>query len=247
MLQLLAGKDASKDLVRFERHRPEQTLLYLLVEQYYPVFERQWASEGRVLPDYVRQEFVGYLKCGRLEHGFLRVQCETCHAEHLVAFSCKRRGFCPSCGARRMAESAALLVDEVLPHKPMRQWVLSVPFPLRFLFASQPKIMGKALGIVYRTLATHLTHKAGYTKATGHPGAVILIQRFGSALNLNIHLMCMDARMPQVQGCAGAAHMLFLDGVYAVTTMPLVRTMRYRLRYMTTDNLTGCAVVTMPW
>jgi len=41
------------------------------------------------------------------------------------------------------------LVDEVLPHKPMRQWVLSVPFPLRFLFASQPRIMGKALGIVY--------------------------------------------------------------------------------------------------
>jgi len=34
-----------------------------------------------------------------------------------------------------MAESAALLVDEVLPHKPMRQWVLSVPFPLRFLLA----------------------------------------------------------------------------------------------------------------
>ncbi|WP_249542844.1 transposase zinc-binding domain-containing protein, partial [Escherichia coli] len=40
-----------------------------------------------------------------------------CHAEHLVAFSCKRRGFCPSCGARRMAESAALLVDEVLPEQ----------------------------------------------------------------------------------------------------------------------------------
>ncbi len=55
-------------------------------------------------------------------------------AEHLVAFSCKRRGFCPSCGARRMAESAALLVDEVLPEQPMRQWVLSFPFQLRFLF-----------------------------------------------------------------------------------------------------------------
>ena len=123
MLQLLAGKDAGegKGAVRFERHRPEQTLLYWLVEQYYPDFEMQWASEGRVLPDYVRQEFEEYLKCGRLEHGFLRVQCETCHAEHLVAFSCKRRGFCPSCGARRMAESAALLVDEVLPDKPMRQ------------------------------------------------------------------------------------------------------------------------------
>ncbi len=96
-----------------------------------------------------------------------------------------------------MAENAALLVDEVLPHEPMRQWVLSVPFPLRFLFASQPKIMGKALGIVCRTIATHLTRKAGYTKTTAHTGAVTLIQRFGGALNLNVHF-----------------HMLFLDGVY---------------------------------
>ena len=197
MLQRLAGTDAGKGLVRFARHRPEQTLLYTLVEQYYPDFEMQWASEGRALPDYVRQEFDEYLKCGRLEHGFLRVQCEICHAEHLVAFSCKRRGFCPSCGARRMAESAALLVDEVLPEQPMRQWVLSFPYPLRFLFANRPEIMGRVLGIVYRVIATHLVKKAGLTKRKAQTGAVTLIQRFGSALNLNIHF-----------------HMLFLDGVY---------------------------------
>ncbi len=65
-------------------------------------------------------------------------------------------GFCPSCGARRMAESAALLVDEVLPEQPVRQWVLSFPFQLRFLFASRPEIMGRVLGIVYRVIATHL-------------------------------------------------------------------------------------------
>jgi len=126
MLQLPAGREASRGerAPQYESHRPEQTLLYQLIEEYYPAFEAQWAAEGRVLPDYVRQEFDEYLKCGRLEHGFLRVQCDTCHAEHLVAFSCKRRGFCPSCGARRMAESAALLVDEVLPHEPMRQWVV---------------------------------------------------------------------------------------------------------------------------
>ena len=57
-----------------------------------------------------------------------------------------------------MADSAALLVDDVLPNQPMRQWVLSVPFPLRFLFASQPAVMGKVLGVIYRTIATHLTH-----------------------------------------------------------------------------------------
>lgn len=57
--------------------------------------------------------------------------------------------------------------------------------------------MGKALGIVYRSIAAHLTRKAGYKNSTAHTGAVTLIQRFGSALNLNIHF-----------------HMLFLDGVY---------------------------------
>jgi len=96
-----------------------------------------------------------------------------------------------------MADSAALLVDDVLPRQPMRQWVLSVPFPLRFLFACKPKVMGKVLSIVYRTIATHLTRKAGYTKTTAQAGAVTLIQCFGGALNLNIHF-----------------HMLFLDGVY---------------------------------
>ena len=179
------------------RHRPETTLLYQIVREYWPEFQAELASHGRHLPACVTKEFDEYLKCGRLEYGFLRVRCDTCHDEKLVAFSCKNRGFCPSCGARRMADSAALLVDEILPHQPMRQWVLSVPFPLRFLFASNPKVMSRVLAIVYRTIATHLTHKAGFTKPMAQTGAVTLIQRFGGALNLNIHF-----------------HMLFLDGVY---------------------------------
>ena len=96
-----------------------------------------------------------------------------------------------------MAESAALLVDEVFPEQPVRQWVLSFPYPLRFLFAARPVIMGRVLGIVYRVIATRLIKKAGYTRRTARTGAVTLIQRFGGALNLNVHL-----------------HMLFLDGVY---------------------------------
>jgi len=70
-------------------------------------------------------------------------------------------------------------------------------YPLRFLFASRPEIMGRVLGIVYRVIATHLVKKAGHTHPVAKTGAVTLIQRFGSALNLNIHF-----------------HMLFLDGVY---------------------------------
>jgi len=83
-----------------------------------------------------------------------------------------------------MAESAALLIDEVLPAVTMRQWVLSVPFALRFLFASNPDAMSDALGIVYRA-AGFLIHKAGLTQGNAQCGAVTVIQRFGSALNLS--------------------------------------------------------------
>ena len=98
----MASRD--EDAGRYQRHRPEQTLLYRIVDEYYPAFAALMAEQGRALPGYVQREFEEFLKCGRLEHGFLRVRCESCHAEHLFAFSCKRRGFCPSCGARRMAD-----------------------------------------------------------------------------------------------------------------------------------------------
>jgi len=186
---------------RYQRHRPEQTLLYQLVERHYPAFVEHLAEAGKQLPTHVRQAFDGYLQCGRLEHGFLRIRCDTCHAEHLLAFSCKRRGFCPSCGARRMADGAAWLVEQVLPHRPIRQWVLSLPFPLRFLLATHPALIGRVLRIVYRVIAAHLIRQAGHTQQTARTGAATLIQRFGSALNLNIHF-----------------HMLFLDGVYEVSS-----------------------------
>jgi ribosomal protein S27E len=167
----------------YRRHRPEATLLYQLVAEHYPRFRDRRVAEGRPLPRYVEEEFEAYLKCGRLEEGFLRVKCDSCQAEKLVAFSCKRRGFCPSCGARRMAETAALLVDDVLPRQPVRQWVLSLPFALRYLLATRPEVVTQVLGIVYRAISGHLIRKAGLTRANAVTGAVTLIQRFGSALN----------------------------------------------------------------
>ncbi len=90
-----------------------------------------------------------------------------------------------------MAESAGLLVDEVRPKQPMRQWVLSFPYQQRFLSASRPEIMVRVLGIAHRIIATHLVRKAGYTHDRARTGAVTHIQRFGSALNLNIHFHCL--------------------------------------------------------
>ena len=52
-----------------------------VVEQYYPLFAALRAEQGRALPAFVQREFEDYLKCGRLEHGFLRVRCSECRAE----------------------------------------------------------------------------------------------------------------------------------------------------------------------
>ncbi len=184
---------------KYQRHRPEKTLLYKLVQENLLTFYRHIENEHENgLPQFVKKEFDEFLKCGILAHGFLRTQCESCHHERLVAFSCKRRGFCPSCGARRMAESAAHLVDEVFPQKPLRQWVLSFPFQIRFLFAKNPKVMGEVLAIVHRAISTYLIKRAGLTKKSGaKTGSVTFIQRFGGSINLNIHF-----------------HMMYLDGVY---------------------------------
>jgi len=94
-----------------------------------------------------------------------------------------------------MAESAAFLVDDVLQGYPVRQWVLSLPILLRLLLARNPTELSKVMAIIHRAISTHLVNKAGFTNKQAKTGAVTLIQRFGSALNLNIHF-----------------HMLFLEG-----------------------------------
>jgi len=164
-------------------------------------FEQAEAAAGADLPQFVKDEFDPFLECGILAHGFLRLRCGDCGNDKLVAFSCTRRGFCPSCGARRMAQTAAHLLDHVIPRVPVRQWVrvyqARLPIPLRLLLAAQPKLVTPVLQVVHRVITRHLLGQAGLKAAEADSGAVTLIQRYGSAANLNIHLHC-----------------LVLDGVY---------------------------------
>ncbi|CEI51487.1 transposase InsA [Acinetobacter bereziniae] len=109
--------------------------------------------------------------------------------------------------------------------RPVRQWVLSFPYPLRFLFASKPEAIGPVLGIVHRVIAGWLADQAGVPRDTAQCGVVTLIQRFGSALNLNIHF-----------------HMLWLDGVYEDTTeRPQRKPRLHRTRAPTSAQLTELA------
>ena len=82
------ARKAGGNVSAYVRHRLEQTLLYQKIDKYYINFLTYMEKQDRSLPRYVQREFEDYFKCGRLEHGFIRVQCNTCHADHLVAFSC---------------------------------------------------------------------------------------------------------------------------------------------------------------
>ena len=118
----------------YRRRRPETTSLHRIARENletYLTLAKESDPMGDGVPDHVETEFRSYLKCGILADGFARARCSGCGYEFLVAFSCKGRGACPSCNAKRMAETAAHLADHVIPHVPVRQWVLSVPKRLR--------------------------------------------------------------------------------------------------------------------
>jgi hypothetical protein len=100
-----------------------------------------------------------------------------------------------------MADTAAHLVDRVLPQVPVRQWVLTLPFALRYRMAFDARLTGEVLREFLRAVRLSLRRRARRRGVRGrlHFGAVTFIQRFGDALNLNIHF-----------------HSLVLDGVYVV-------------------------------
>jgi len=114
-----------------------------------------------------------FLTRGVFEHGVARFRCEGCVREHLVPFSCKGRAWCPSCGGRRMTERAAHFVDAMLPWVPVRQWVLTVPYRLRYQLAWNHRLSRAVLRVYTRG---RLDVYARGARARGGPGG-----RTGSA------------------------------------------------------------------
>src|SRR5688572_22827162 len=131
---------------------PEQALLYKVVARELETFLAMQQERDRAVPEFVEDEFRSFLECGVLEYGFLRLRCDTCQRDRLLPFSCKGRCVCSSCCGRRMADTAAHLVDRVIPTVPVRQWVLSLPFALRYRVAFDGALLGKVLGIFSRAV-----------------------------------------------------------------------------------------------
>src|SRR6266536_4063179 len=186
----------------YEPHDPSRTVLYHVIAEHLETFlaslDADTAAPG--LPASVQREFDASVQCGILAHGFLRLGCDTCPKELLLPCSCKRRGFCPSCAARRMAQTAAHLVECVIPWVPTRPWVVSVPIPLRYWMAASQELTAQVHTIIRTTIGQYYVNQAvthSIPRDKVQPGSVTFIQRFGSALNLHVHY-----------------HVVFLEGVY---------------------------------
>jgi len=185
------------------RHAPRRfadSILYEVLRTELETFLARAAARERPAPRFVARELRAFLRCGVLAHGFVRVHCDACGLDRVIPFSCKGRGFCPSCGGRRMADTAPHLVERVLPEAPVRQWVLSLPFALRYRLAYDAPLASAVLAIFIRAVFASLRRRARthWNLPRTQCGAVTFVQRFGDALNLNVDF-----------------HSLVLDGVYA--------------------------------
>lgn len=187
----------------YEPRSPAQGALYHIVHDHSETFRAQAAGvrEGEGLPRFVERAFHEFLRCGWLAGGFARFRCDGCGLDRLVPSSCKGRALCPSCGGRRMVERAAHLLDHVFPDVPVRQWMLSLPYRLRYQLAWDHDLCRAVASVLLRAVFRVLRERARDAGVeAGRGGGVVVIQRFGGALNLNVHF-----------------HALVLDGVFAPT------------------------------
>ena len=192
----------------YDRRCPADTPLYRAVQNHLEtslaLCRDDWEEEG--ISPHAERELRRYLECGILAYGFARARCGECGHDFLVAFSCKGRGVCPSCNARRMAETAAHLVDHVLPPVPVRQWVLSVPKRLRYHLEKDRAVLNTTLRIFLDEIERHLCAHSPGAGPGARTGAVAFLHRFGSSLNRHTHF-----------------HVCVIDGVFEADSHEQVR------------------------
>lgn len=179
----------------YRPRNPQSTPLYRLLEERYEAVKGAWEErfESRFgfWRGFVDGAVARYLDCGIVENGFARVRCADCHKDVLVAFSCKGRGMCPSCGAKRAAETAARLREDVLEPVGHAQWVFTVPKMLRPYYLRNRELLGDLCRAAWQTVREMMVAAAGEEI---RPGMVAVVQTFGSKINFHPHVHAMVSR-----------------------------------------------------
>jgi len=163
-------------------------------ETFEQVYEDRFERQYGFFPPYVRKVIYCYLDCGVLHNGFARLKCNNCGYEYLLALSCKRRHFCPSCHQKRVVEFGEWLCEQVVKAVPHRHFIFSIPKILRRYFLYNRGLLSELSRCGWELLKAFFQEAVpvedpvlrGQEDAV--PGAVIAIQSFGDFLGFNPHL-----------------------------------------------------------
>jgi hypothetical protein len=191
---LHSGPSGSAPLYR--PRNPRASSLYQLLNSHYETVKSLWEERFERRYGFWRGLCDGavarFLDCGLFENGFARVKCTECPNEFLVAFSCKGRGLCPSCGAKRAVIFSELLQSQILADVPHAQWVFSIPRMLRPYFLHHRELLGDMARIAYDTVREMMA--AAVDEPHARPGMVGVIQTFSSSLKWNPHIHSIATR-----------------------------------------------------
>ena len=186
MLRRHTWEKAKDKLQHYRRRSPEASPLYQIVYHARDDLQFQWESRFQhqygCLRDEVVKTFDEYLNCGILAHGAARVYCDGSKHSLLIGFSCKRRGVCPSCGAKRAVKFAEHIYSEVIEDIPHRHTVFTIPKRLRVFFRYDRELNS----ILFRAAWGALSEVLGIDER--ELAAIFTVQTAGEALNYHPHL-----------------------------------------------------------
>ena len=173
----------------YRPRNPQSSDYYRCVEDHFEtfiqVYEERFERLYGFFRSYIQKVIYRYLDCGNLHNGFARVRCKNCGHEYLLAFSCKRRHFCPSCHQKRVVEFGEWLCSEVLKKVPHRHFVFSIPKILRRYFHYDRKLLADLSRCAWESLKVFL--QEAVPEKNPVPGAIIAIQTFGDFLGFSPH------------------------------------------------------------
>jgi hypothetical protein len=159
-----------------------------------------------------------------LKNGFARIKCEDCGHEYLLAFSCKRRHFCPSCHQKRVVEFGEWLCQNVIKAVPHRHFVFGIPKILRKYFFYDRRLLLELSRCIWESLKIYYQHCVPGNKSV--PGAAIAIQTFGDFLGFNPHghVLVTDGCFPEkgLFKVAPAVKLKYLEKIFRSKVLTLL-------------------------
>ncbi len=214
-------------LAVYRPRKPEKTALFQVIKKNYLPWRKNRAKLETPVPNYIENVFQKYLGCGILAKGFACAHCDGCCKDFLIAFSCKGRGICPSCNQRSMVETAAHLIDHVLPQVPFRQFVMSFPKRIR-CYIENHKTLQTVLKIVVDEIRKTLIANNPDVQAP-QIGAISFIQHFGNTLNYHphFHLVVTDGVFSSEEGLQFHEATLTQDDITDMQEAIQKRVLRY--------------------